>query len=618
MEEKREKTIQIIVGTVLFILAVVIDKLTDFNNIINFIIYLFPYMVASYDSFKEAIEELKEKEYFSENILMIVASLGALLIGFLPSTEAQFAEGIFVMLFFQVGELFEIIAEGKTERSIESLLELRPEYANKVEGTSIKKVDPSSIKVGDFIVVNPGEKVPLDGNIVEGDSYFNTALVTGESVPKSGKVGDLIYSGYINKSGVIKLEVINSYQDSTINRIIELVKNAQEKKSNNEKFITKFAKYYTPIVMVLALIVAIVPSLIVGDTVEWIKRALTFLVVSCPCALVVSVPLAYFGGIGGASKKGILFKGSSYLESISKVDTIVMDKTGTITEGVFEVVAVHPKEMSEDELLHITYHVEEYSNHPIALSLKEFYHSEKRKKCDCKISNIKELVGLGMKAKVNNEEIYIGNTKLMDEINIEYEKCDVIGTIIHIASKKEYYGHIVIADKIKNSSINAIKWFNEKGIDTVMLTGDVYDQANNVAKKTGINKLYAELLPEDKVKKIEDINTDNLLFVGDGINDAPVIARSNIGVAMGGVGSDIAIDAADVVLIQDNLYSLVDAIEISEKTNLIAKENIYFSIGIKILVLVLSFFGITNMWMAVFADVGVTVLAILNSIRTLK
>lgn len=625
MEEKKEKIIQIVLGVFTFLLSIIIDKVTNFSILITFVFYLLPYIIVSYDSVKEAIHGIKEGNIFNENVLMLVASIGAMLIGFLPDSKPEFAEAIFVMLFFQVGELFEIIAEGKSEKSIKSLMEIRPDYANVVMENKIKVISPSEVKIDDVILIKPGEKVPLDGIVIEGNSSVNTVALTGESVPRTIREKDEIFSGFVNESGSLKVKVTKTFENSTASKIIDLVKNASNKKSSSEKFISKFSKIYTPIVIFSALIIGIIPSIITHEYITWIFRALTFLVVSCPCALVISVPLAYFGGIGGASKKGVLFKGSNYLEMISKLGMIVFDKTGTLTKGVFEVTAIHPKTLSERELLHIASHVESLSTHPIATSLIKSYNKANDLNDNCKISNVKEIAGYGVEAKVNDKLIYVGNSKLMDKINIEYEVCKKVGTIIHIASKDEYYGHIVISDEIKDDTKEAIEYFKKVGIKTVMLTGDSKVIAEDVAKNLNIDEYHAGLLPNEKVEIVDKLvlqnernNKKNIGFVGDGINDAPVITRCDIGISMGSIGSDAAIEASDVVLMQDKLSSLIDAIKISKKTSLIAKQNIIFSIVVKISVLVLSAFGITNMWMAVFADVGVTILAVLNSMRTLK
>lgn len=625
MEEKKEKIIQIIVGTILFGTAILIDKLTNFNTCVNFIIYMVPYIVCAYDTFKEGIEEIKEGEIFSEQMLMMIASLGAMLIAFIPGSEPEFMEGIFVMLFFQVGEFFEIIAEGESEKSIESLMNIRPDYANIYKGKKLIKVDPGDVKVGDIIVCNPGEKIPLDGIVVKGSTYVDTIAITGESVPRKIEINSDVYSGFVNKNGVIEIKVTKSFGDSTASKIIDLVKNASSKKTSNEKFITKFSKIYTPLVIVAALLIGIIPSIVTGNVVIWLSRALSFLVVSCPCALVISVPLAYFGGIGGSSKKGILFKGSNYLEAVSKIDTVVFDKTGTLTEGVFEVSVIHPNEINENELLHIAAHVEEHSTHPIAVSLIESYKSIGNEIDNCKISDVKEISGKGVEAKVNGEQIFVGNKRLMESINIKVDKCKNAGTTIYVASKEKYYGHIVISDKIKSDTFSTIEYLKKNNIRTIMLTGDNKDVAKEISNNLNIDEYHAELLPQDKVDKIDEVfksnnhkENMNVAFIGDGINDAPVIARCDIGIAMGGIGSDAAIEASDVVFMNDKLSSLITAFNISKKTTRIAKENIFFSIFIKLLVLVLCALGIANMWIAVLADVGVTVLAVLNSMRTLR
>lgn len=627
MEEKKEKITQIVLGTITFVAVFLIDKFTSFSNTIMFCIYLIPYIIVSYDIFKEGIEEAREGNIFNENILMMIATLGAMLIGFMPNTKAMFEEGIFVMLFFQVGELFEIIAEGKSENSIKGLMRIRPDYANiETENGTTKKVTPDTIKIDDIIVVKPGEKVPLDGIVIEGKSSVNTLAITGESVPRSIGKGDSIYSGFVNKEGILKVKVTKTFGDSTASKIIDLVKNASNKKSKSEKFITKFSKVYTPLVIIAALIITVIPSIITKNPATWIIRGLTFLIVSCPCALVISVPLSFFGGIGGASKKGVLIKGSNYLEAISNIGTIIFDKTGTLTEGVFEVTAIHPKEIDEKELLHIATHVEHHSNHPIATSLVASYTHNYDIDDGCKVTDVKEVSGVGVKAKVNDETIYVGSSKLMEQIGIKCEECEKVGTIIHIASDKKYYGHIVISDKIKEDTKRAIDYFKANKIKTIMLTGDRKNIAKNVAEELGIDEYYAELLPQDKVQKVEELvqkedeksKKKNVGFVGDGINDSPSLARADIGIAMGGIGQDAAIEASDVVLMQDKLSSLIDAINISKKTLKIARENIIFSITIKVLVLILSAFGIANMWMAVFADVGVTIIAVLNSMRTLQ
>ena len=623
MEEKNEKIRQIIISSILFVIVLVIDRLTNLNAQILFLIYLIPYLTSSYDSFKEGIDGIKEGNIFNENVLMIIASLGAMFIGLIPDTKPMFAEGIFVMLFYQVGELFELIAEGKSEKEVKSLMSIRADYANLEIKNNLREVSPKDIKIGDIIVIKPGEKVPLDGIVISGKSSVNTLAITGESVPRTIKEGDSIYSGYINNEGILRVKVTKLFKDSTASRIIDMVKNATNKKAKSERFITKFSKIYTPVVILLALVISIIPSILLGNPTTWIIRGLTFLVVSCPCALVISVPLSFFGGIGGASKKGILFKESEYLEKISNMSTIVFDKTGTLTEGVFEVTAIHPTELDEKELLHIAAHVEKESNHPIALSIVANYNHDYDIADGCEVSDVEELKGYGVKAKVNGETIYVGNDKLMKIQGINPKICNQVGSIIHIASTKKYYGHIVISDKIKEDSYQTIKYFNDNNIKTIMLTGDKKEIAEKVAKKLKVSEFHSELLPEEKEKFIEDLIKKNktkksICFVGDGINDSPSIALADIGVSLGGIGQDAAVEAADVILMQDKLSSLIDGIKISKRTLIIAKENIIFSIAIKIITLILAGFGIANMWMAVFADVGVTILAVLNSIRTLK
>ncbi len=623
MEDKDEKIRQIIISSILFVIVLVINKLTNLNVQILFLIYLIPYLTSSYDSFKEGIDGIKEGNIFNENVLMIIASLGAMFIGLIPDTKPMFAEGIFVMLFYQVGELFELIAEGKSEKEVKSLMSIRADYANLEIKNDLRKVSPKDIKIGDIIVIKPGEKVPLDGIVISGKSSVNTLAITGESVPRTIKEGDSIYSGYINNEGTLRVKVTKLFKDSTASRIIDMVKNATNKKAKSEKFITKFSKIYTPIVILLALVISIIPSILLGNPTTWIIRGLTFLVVSCPCALVISVPLSFFGGIGGASKKGILFKGSEYLEKISNISTIVFDKTGTLTEGVFEVTAIHPTELDEKELLHIAAHVEKESNHPIALSIVANYNHDYDIADGCEVSDVEELKGYGVKAKVNGETIYVGNDKLMKIQGINPKICNQVGSIIHIASTKKYYGHIVISDKIKEDSYKTIKYFNDNNIKTIMLTGDKKEIAEKVAKKLKVSEFHSELLPEEKEKFIEDLIKKNktkksICFVGDGINDSPSIALADIGVSLGGIGQDAAVEAADVILMQDKLSSLIDGIKISKRTLRIAKENIIFSILVKIITLILAGLGVANMWMAVFADVGVTIIAVLNSMRALK
>lgn len=621
MTEKKEKMLQIVISSILFVIAILIDKLTNLNNTIMFFIYLISYVVAANETMKEGMEKIHDGDIFNENVLMIIASAGAMLIGFLPNTETMYTEGIFVILFYQVGELFEIIADGKTEAEIKSLMDIRPDYANILKDGKEEKVSPDTVKIGDIIIVKPGEKVPLDGIIIEGTSSINTLAITGESVPRKVKVNDELYSGFINKNGTLKVQVTKTFENSTASRIIDLVKNASSKKSKSEKFITRFSKVYTPIVIALAVAISVIPSIITGNVAEWLIRGLTFLIVSCPCALVISVPLSFFGGIGGASKKGVLFKGSSYLEKIAKMDTIIFDKTGTLTEGVFDVTEVHSEDFDKNELLHIVAHIEKQSNHPIAQSLVSNYTKNKDINDGCKVTDIKEIEGYGVQGKVNGKKFYVGNDKLMDKVNVEYKKIKSVGTIVHVAVDGKYCGYILISDRIKKDTPDAIKFFKENGIKTVMLSGDKKDVVENIANKLGIDEYYGELLPEDKEKYVDERSSKDdcvVGFVGDGINDSPSIARADIGISLGGIGQDAAIESAGVILMHDSILSLKDAIRIAKKTIMIAKENIVVSIAVKILVLILSAFGIANMWMAVFADVGVTILAVLNAMRTLR
>lgn len=623
-KEIKNKLIKIIIAIVFLIIAVSIDKLTNFNIWVNLVIYLVPYFIVGAEVIKEAIEKIFHGEFFDEDFLMSIATIGALLIGFLPDSETQFTEAVFVMLFFQIGELFEELAENNSRKSISELMDIRPDYANIEEDGIIKKVSPETVKIDEIIVIQPGEKVPMDGIVIEGKSSLNTVAITGESVPRTIKEGELINSGCININGTIKVKVTKVFSESTASKIIELVESATDKKSKSENFITKFSKYYTPIVVVAAILIAIIPPLLssnfLGLFTVWFKRALTFLVVSCPCALVVSVPLSFFGGIGGASKKGILIKGSNYIDALSKVNTVVFDKTGTLTEGVFEVVAIHPEIFDKNKLLHLAAHVERYSTHPIAVSLKNAYKNEKD---ECKVTEVEEFAGQGIKAKVNGEIMYVGNSKMMERLGLEWKKCEKRGTIIHVASDEKYFGHIIISDKIKNDSKAAIKEMKKHNIKTIMLTGDKEEIGEEVAKNLKLDEFYADLFPQDKVKKLDEIINSNRLkgttaFVGDGINDSPVLARADVGIAMGVLGSDSAIEAADVVLMDDKISKIITSIKIAKRTIKIARQNIIFAISIKLIVLILAALGIAPMWLAVFADVGVTVIAVLNAMRTLN
>lgn len=622
--EKNKKKLQIIVSTILFTVAYVIDKKTNLTMTQNLCMYLVPYLAAGFDILREAAEKIFKGELFDEDFLMSIATIGALFIGFLPNKEPEFDEAVFVMLFYQVGELFEIIAEGNSKRAIENLMDIRPDSAYIEKDGKIIKVDPKIVKINDEIIIMPGKKVPMDGIIVDGKSSLNTVAITGESVPRDVKKGDMIISGCVNLTGTLTVRVTKTFGESTASKIIDLVKNASNSKSKSEKFITKFSKIYTPVICLIAVVLSVIMPLISGNFVAnfatWFSRALTFLVVSCPCALVISVPLSFFGGIGGASKNGILIKGSNYIENLTKIKTMVFDKTGTLTEGVFEVVAVHPEIFNENEILHLASHVERYSTHPIAISLKKAY---KKENDDCKVTNVEEIAGNGIKANVNGKEIYVGNDKLMESMNITYKKCDNVGTIVHVAYSDKYLGHIVISDKIKDDSKDGIEKIQSLGINTVMLSGDKKEVAKDVATKLKIKDYYGELLPQDKVAKLDQfmknkIHDGEIAFVGDGINDAVSLTRADVGIAMGGIGTDAAIEAADVVIMDDKISKIFDAIGIAKKTIKIAKENIVFAIVIKIIVLILAGLGIAPMWMAVFADVGVTIIDTINATRTLS
>ena len=618
--EVRSIIIRIAASSLLLIAAVIIEKNTSLPTWQLLLIYLVPYLVAGFDTLKEAAESIAHGEALDENFLMSIATLGALGIGFLPEAATQFPEAVFVMLFFQVGELFEGIAEGRSRKSISHLMDICPDTANLERDGKIAVVHCEELKVGDMIVVRPGEKVPVDGLVEEGTSSLDTVALTGESVPRKIESGDEILSGCVNLSGVLRVKVAREFGESTASRILELVEHASQHKSRSENFITRFAKVYTPIVVAAAVLLAVVPTLLGGTFSTWLYRALMFLVVSCPCALVLSVPLAFFGGIGGASRKGILVKGSNYLEALSKMETVVFDKTGTLTEGVFEVVAVHPEIIEEKELLHLAAHVERFSTHPIAASLRAAYPEEND---DCVIENVHEVSGKGIEAMVNGHKVCVGNPAMMEMEGAGWHACEKAGTIIHVCQDGTYLGHIVISDRIKADSAEAVRALKALGVArTVMLTGDHEEVGRAVAAETGVDEWHAGLLPADKVAKVEALlaaksSGSTLAFVGDGINDAPVLARADIGIAMGALGSDAAIEAADVVLMDDKPSKVALAGLIARRTIRIAKENTWFSIGIKLLVLILAAFGIATMWMAVFADVGVTVLAVLNAMRAL-
>ena len=616
-EEGRGRLIKVIVAAVLLVVAVIIEKKTDWATWQYLLLFLVPYLVVGWDTLREAAEGLFHGEALSEDFLMSIATLGALGIGFMPGAETQFPEAVFVMLFFQVGELFEEMAEGRSRKSISHLMDIRPDSAHVEREGKLETVKPEEVAVGEIILIQPGEKVPMDGVVVEGRSSLDTVALTGESVPRSAGEGDEILSGCVNLSGVLRVRTTKAFGESTAAKILDLVENAASAKSKSESFITKFARIYTPIVVALAVLVAVVPSLITGEWATWIYRGLMFLVVSCPCALVISVPLTFFGGLGGASRKGILVKGSNLLDTLSQVKTVVFDKTGTLTEGVFEVTAVHPEVMDQKELLHLAAHVERHSTHPIAMALKNAYPDEQD---NCTVEGIEETAGHGVVAQVNGKRVAVGNSKLMEAEGADWHPCEQEGTIIHVAMNGKYLGHIVISDRIKADSAEGIHALKAVGIArTVMLTGDQEAVAASVAGALGIDEYHAQLLPADKVSQVEKLLKEGTLaFVGDGINDAPVLTRADVGIAMGALGSDAAIEAADVVLMDDQPSKIAAAIRIARRTIRIAKENIGFAIGVKVLVLVLAALGIATMWMAVFADVGVTVLAVLNAMRALR
>ena len=624
----KQQIIRIAVTVVLLVVAVIIEKCCDLPIWQLLLIYLVPYLVIGFDTLKEAAEGLAHGEAFNEHFLMSIATIGALCIGFLPGAETQLPEAVFVMLFFQVGELFEGYAEGKSRESIAHLMDIRPDVAHVERNGKLESVSPENVAVGETIVICPGEKVPLDGIVIEGNTALNTVALTGESLPRDIAEGDEVVSGCVNLSGVVKVRTTKSFGESTVSKIIDLVENATESKSKSETFITRFARIYTPVVVFAALALALLPPLFSGDFsgtfATWLYRALMFLVVSCPCALVISVPLTFFGGIGGASRKGILIKGANYMDVLAKVGTVVFDKPGTLTHGQFAVTAVHPEKCDERHLLHLAAHVEHYSTHPIGAALRDAFPDEATD--GCKLSDVEEVAGQGIKAKVENWTVCVGNTKMMDAIGAQWHDCEHIGTIIHVAIDGEYAGHIVINDKIKEDSAEAIQALKSLGVErTVMLTGDRKEVGEDVSRKLGLSEYHAELLPSDKVtyvdellnSKISNLNSQ-LAFVGDGINDAPVLARADVGIAMGGLGSDAAIEAADVVLMDDKPSKIALAIRIARRTLRIAKQNVWFAIGVKVAVLVLAAFGVATMWMAVFADVGVTVLAVLNAMRALK
>ncbi|MDY6412060.1 MAG: heavy metal translocating P-type ATPase [Bacteroidales bacterium] len=622
----KKKLMLIVVTAILLGLAVLVEKTCNLATWQLLLVYLVPYLLIGYETLKEAAEGLAHGDAFNEHFLMSIATIGALGIGFLPGAETQFPEAVFVMLFFQVGEMFEGYAEGQSRKSIAHLMDIRPDVASVERNGEVITMSPANVAVGETIVIKPGEKIPLDGVVIEGSTSLNTVALTGESVPRDATVDDEVVSGCVNLSGVIKMRTTKTYGESTVSKIINLVENASQSKSRSESFITRFARIYTPIVVFAAIAVAVVPPLFSGDFVgtfsTWLYRALMFLIVSCPCALVISVPLSFFGGIGGASRKGILIKSSNYIDALSQVDTVVFDKTGTLTHGQFAVTAVHPESCDERHLLHLAAHVEHFSTHPIGAALRDAFPDEATD--GCLVTDVEEVAGKGVRARVGNDLVCVGNTRMMDAVGAKWSDCDHVGTIIHVAINGDYAGHIVINDKVKDDSLTAIKQLKKLGVGrTFMLTGDRLEVAQEVAQKLGIDGFSAELMPAQKVDYIEKMLSEKhlgktLAFVGDGINDAPVLARADVGIAMGGLGSDAAIEAADVVIMDDKPSKIVLAMSIARRTLGIARQNVWFAIGVKLVVLLLATLGLATMWMAVFADVGVTVLAVLNAMRALR
>ena len=622
----KKKLLRIILTAVLLAGAWLVEHFAALPMWQVLLVYLVPYLVISYDVLGEAVEGIMEGDPFDENFLMSIATIGALLIGFLPNAEPQFIEGVFVMLFFQLGELFEHYAEDKARDSISELMDIRPDVANVERNGVVESVSPEEVTIGEIVIVKPGEKIPLDGRVLEGSSSLNTVALTGESMPRDVSAGMEVISGCVNLSGVLKVQVEKAYSESTAAKIIQLVEEAGDNKSHSESFIRRFARVYTPIVVIAALALAVIPPFFYDSYAPafgvWLYRALTFLVVSCPCALVISIPLTFFAGIGGASHKGILIKGGNYMDALAKLSTVVFDKTGTLTRGTFDVEAIHPEKLSEHELLHVAAHVERYSTHPIALALRMAYTDEKD---NCTVEDIQETAGQGITATVNNQKVSVGNSRLMATLGITIPTCkrctSHAGTIVHVAIDGEYAGHIVISDQLKADAVKAIEALKQLGVSkTVMLSGDKREVVEQVAEQTKVTEYYAELLPADKVKHVERLIAEKnagetIAFVGDGINDAPVLARADVGIAMGALGSDAAIEAADVVLMDDKPSKIALAIELSCRTIFIAKENAWFAIGIKVAVLLLATFGMASMGLAVFADVGVMVLAVLNAMR---
>ncbi len=616
----------IVLTVILLVAAVIIEKKCNLSTWQLLLVYLVPYLLIGWETLSEAAEGIAHGDPFDEHFLMTVATLGALCIGFLPGAETAFPEAVFVMLFFQVGELFEGFAEGRSRESISHLMDIRPDIAHVERDGSLSDIDPSEVSTGEILVVRPGEKVPIDGIILEGSSSVDTKALTGESVPRELAPGDEILSGCVNLTGVVRVRTVKAFGESTVSRIIEMVEHAGERKSRSEAFITRFAHIYTPIVVIAAILLAAIPPLFSGNFMDafptWLYRALMFLVVSCPCALVISVPLTFFGGIGGASRKGILVKGAGFMDSLAKVGTVVFDKTGTLTHGQFMVEAVHPDSYDAHQLLHLAAHVEHFSTHPVAAALRDAFPEEATDGCD--VRDVEEMAGMGVRAIVEGKTVCVGNPRMMEHIGAEWQDCTHVGTIIHVAIDGKYAGHIVINDKVKEDSAEAVAELKELGVKrTVMLTGDRREVAKHVAEGLGLDEYHAELLPAGKVEHLETLLAEKepgstLAFVGDGINDAPVLALADIGIAMGGLGSDAALEAADVVVMDDKPSKVAAAVRTARRTIGIARQNVCFAIGVKIAVLILASLGVATMWMAVFADVGVTVLAVLNAMRALK
>ncbi len=624
MNEKQKKILsKIIIAAIFYIIAIIISKLNfPKSNIISFVLFITAYIIVGKDVLLKAFSNIKRGKVFDENFLMSIATIGAVIIG-------EYPEAVGVMLFYMVGEFLQSLAVNKSRKSISDMMNIRPDYANLVkEDGSVEKVDPYDVEIGNTILIKTGEIIPLDGVVVSGKAMLDTSALTGESVPRGVHIGDKVYSGSVNKDGLLKLEVTKEFSESTASKILDLVENAAAKKSKTESYISKFAGIYTPIVVFAAVVLAVIPPFIFPGTgfTTWIYRALTFLVVSCPCAFVIAIPLSFFSGIGASSKIGVLIKGSNYLELLAGVNTFMFDKTGTLTKGVFEVVSIHPADVSEEKLLENAAMAEEYSSHPIAISIKKAYGELKKESIENinfskRLSELKEVAGQGISIRVDNEEVLVGNDKLMLSNNIEFEKCGEAGTIVYVARGKTFLGSIVINDRIKEDVREVLQALKNTGVKkNIMLTGDIKAVADNVAAKVGVDYAYSELLPQQKVEKVEELLDDKniLAFVGDGINDAPVLARADIGIAMGCIGSDAAIEAADVVIMDDNLGNIVRGIKLAKRTMTIAKQNIAFAIGVKLIFLLLAAIGFGTMWEAVFADVGVTVLCVLNAMRNLQ